>query len=1031
MMHFGGEFKQRRGINLGGSSTARAAADRAELLRKAQAERQLRERERLRLRAAARIQAFVRGRWAAAAARAALRAEWDHIMDVGLLATATEAVLGRDDRALRRSAAAERISLATAMLVFFYREHIDGDRLASFCRCVTSVDPLVSDLPLLFVPFDSSCSRWPFRLRQFLSIVVKTLRDWDSSRMISDLEPECLTRVVSIAFSNDNWLKVRSSQSIRSSLMERSLADGVLVSVSSLVDSFSEKSTSNAISFLSSLLQEYEDYADREKFIKRLTELFCRPLLVVQAGSIWTPDVTKRLPLMELLLCIRNGDLKTILAVEDEPFVRCMLGLLSNLASMNMIEIVTELASDVSHYLLALERVMSLLPAHLSSAFETPASSPIDETSDDEDAEQESATNTIAPVTLSLITKTAFRDSIKQLVSESHVRTISRLSTRTNLGTVASYFNLVFRWWPSRKSAVLKILLYQVNSPLLLDGVEYLRGTLLWASSESRNSAEWTTLLNDSSNEQSWSMLAFLSELFSRLHLSMGDDEFFGSKNAAMIPHLVKLSAIGRNACFVLVWSRQFEKEVGQNRNFTSTIVSFIEQLYARDSRRPFCPKGHWLMVSETDADAFAQHAMVDKDDPISPGATRTVIESWQAVLDKIPFVIPFSSRVNILRSWISKDKATYGMEEVGWIQPRARVTIRRDRIIEDGFDQLNALGPALKRRVAITFVSDQGLVEAGIDGGGVFKEFLTELSKEVFSPKAGLFVSTTENLLYPSTQATNSEQFHQKLKYMEFVGRVVGKAIYEGILMDVGFAGFFLAKWLGRASYLDDLPSLDPVLYNGLLELKTHTGNVEEDFSLNFTSTEELMGRREEVELIPGGSALPVNNENRLEYIIRMADYKLNKRIRHQSAAFFSGLKDLIDPRWLRIFNQQELQMLLGGENTPIDIADLKRNVVYGGDFHEQHPTMRNFWEVVEEMSEENRRLLVKFVTSCARPPLMGFSELRPNFCIRQSVEAEDRLPTASTCVNLLKLPAYRDKETLKQKLNYAITYGAGFELS
>ena len=41
------------------------------------------------------------------------------------------------------------------------------------------------------------------------------------------------------------------------------------------------------------------------------------------------------------------------------------------------------------------------------------------------------------------------------------------------------------------------------------------------------------------------------------------------------------------------------------------------------------------------------------------------------------------------------------------------------------------------------------------------------------------------------------------------------------------------------------------------------------------------------------------------------------------------------------------------------------------------------------------------------------------------------DRLPTASTCMNLLKLPEFNDEETLRQKLLYAIESGAGFELS
>ena len=41
------------------------------------------------------------------------------------------------------------------------------------------------------------------------------------------------------------------------------------------------------------------------------------------------------------------------------------------------------------------------------------------------------------------------------------------------------------------------------------------------------------------------------------------------------------------------------------------------------------------------------------------------------------------------------------------------------------------------------------------------------------------------------------------------------------------------------------------------------------------------------------------------------------------------------------------------------------------------------------------------------------------------------DRLPSASTCYNMLKLPNYRRASTLKEKLLYAVTSNAGFELS
>jgi len=86
-------------------------------------------------------------------------------------------------------------------------------------------------------------------------------------------------------------------------------------------------------------------------------------------------------------------------------------------------------------------------------------------------------------------------------------------------------------------------------------------------------------------------------------------------------------------------------------------------------------------------------------------------------------------------------------------------------------------------------------------------------------------------------------------------------------------------------------------------------------------------------------------------------------------------------------------------------------------------------FWSVVESLTEEEKRMLLKFVTSRSRTPLFGFKNLIPNFAIHPS--GQERLPTASTCLNLLKLPPIQDFDLLKDKLICAITSDSGFELS
>lgn len=71
-------------------------------------------------------------------------------------------------------------------------------------------------------------------------------------------------------------------------------------------------------------------------------------------------------------------------------------------------------------------------------------------------------------------------------------------------------------------------------------------------------------------------------------------------------------------------------------------------------------------------------------------------------------------------------------------------------------------------------------------------------------------------------------------------------------------------------------------------------------------------------------------------------------------------------------MFNQQELQILLGGVDTPIDVDDLRTNTQYGGLYGEDQPTIQAFWRVVESFTQDQKRALLRFVTSCSRPPLL-----------------------------------------------------------
>lgn len=460
-------------------------------------------------------------------------------------------------------------------------------------------------------------------------------------------------------------------------------------------------------------------------------------------------------------------------------------------------------------------------------------------------------------------------------------------------------------------------------------------------------------------------------------------------------------------------------------------------------------------------------------------------------VLQNMPFSIPFDTRVQIFRQFVFLDQSRrrggdpdpdmwrmsimHGTMPPGHMNigqdglSRHHAKIRRNQLFEDAFDQFYELGDGLKEPIQITFVDQFGSIEAGIDGGGVTKEFLTSVTKEVFrtDKNSSLFATNDQNLLYPNPSsldqrkqflklaglAENSLDWQESIKDLlrqyEFLGRIVGKCLYEGILVDIGFAGFFLLKWAASGSTgvesryranINDLRDLDESLYQGLLKLKNYPGNVE-DFGLDFTITDTVSLPDSPTQtitrdLMPNGSNIPVTNENRPLYVSYVARHRLQVQPYLQTHAFLKGLGEIIKPSWLSMFNQSELQTLIGGDSSEIDVDDLRRNTAYGGAYHREngvteHATIKIFWQVMKELDDSDRRKVLKYVTSTPRAPLLGFSQLNPAFSIRDAGEDEDRLPSTSTCVNLLKLPRYSNAKTLREKLLYAVNAGAGFDLS
>lgn len=534
----------------------------------------------------------------------------------------------------------------------------------------------------------------------------------------------------------------------------------------------------------------------------------------------------------------------------------------------------------------------------------------------------------------------------------------------------------------------------------------------------------------------------FFFSAYAYLLVVLRDKKFFDEQSPFTLGEQRSI-AVAVNTIVVRTHISSQTHSISVNLQRTVDAASaLLHALTARDARRSFCSKNLWLAPNsmKLSPSVAASALQCQIDDGVHTQMT--------GLLNDCPQSISFDERVKIFRELIKADrkKAGYRPQAGGadashrdsFIRPVANLVTRRESVLEDTMASILPLGSKARGRILVKFVNAAGQEEAGIDAGGLFKELLSVVTEQSMDPNRGLFTTNASGLVYPSPRAADT---HEGILQLEMVGMMVGKGMYEGILQNINMAPFFAATILGTPRTIDDIPSLDEELARSIVQILEYDGEVS-DLCLDFTCTEEVYGKILTKELVPGGSDVEVNDSNKLLYVHLLADYHLNRRIAAPMMAFMRGLTHIIDRRWLRLFNSKELSLLLSGGESAIDVEDWEKHTKYSGGYTASSTAVKNFWRTMRKFSPEQRQNVLKFVTSSPRPPLQGFKHLNPPFVIhRVRCEASvlalvggadvKRLPSASTCFNMLKLPNYRRLSTLERSVAYAAESRAGFELS
>ena len=268
----------------------------------------------------------------------------------------------------------------------------------------------------------------------------------------------------------------------------------------------------------------------------------------------------------------------------------------------------------------------------------------------------------------------------------------------------------------------------------------------------------------------------------------------------------------------------------------------------------------------------------------------------------------------------------------------QCHVKVRRTHIFEDSYAEIMRQSPNdLKKRLMVKFDGEDGL-----DYGGLSREFFFLLSHEMFNPFYCLFeYSAHDNYTLQINPHSGINPEH--LGYFKFIGRVVGLAIFHRRFLDAFFIGAFYKMILKKRVSLPDMEGVDAEFHRTLSWAMEN--DVTDVIYSTFSVEDERFGEKVTVELKPGGKDIEVTNENKKEYVELITEWRIQKRVEEQFNAFVTGFHELIPADLINVFDERELELLIGGI-ADIDVDDWKKHTDYRG-YTESDVVVQHFWKV------------------------------------------------------------------------------------
>ncbi|XP_029605795.1 probable E3 ubiquitin-protein ligase HERC3 isoform X1 [Salmo trutta] len=398
-------------------------------------------------------------------------------------------------------------------------------------------------------------------------------------------------------------------------------------------------------------------------------------------------------------------------------------------------------------------------------------------------------------------------------------------------------------------------------------------------------------------------------------------------------------------------------------------------------------------------------------------------VDQTPAIFCRYPFLMNLQSKINVfnINAALTMNPPNnlqrtgmwpFDMFPVAAPAPFFELRLRRASLIEDTFHQLSvAYHSTFKRSLVVYLDEDAKLTD-------VYKrDFFLHLFDKLLVPESGMFMYNDTNTLawFPAKPRVEEKRYF-------LFGVLCGMALYNNNMVHLPFPMAFFKKLVNIKPSLEDLREFSPIEAGSLQYILDYPDDDVENMDMTFS----VMWGDVAVELDPKETGKLVTSANKKEFVDTYVNYVFNQSVEVVFEEFRKGFFKVCDMDVVEFFQPEELRgVMVGKEN--FDWETLKQNTVYEGEYHAGHPNIVTFWEVFEELTEDQKKAFLLFLTGCDRVPILGMNQ------IRMSVQtllnsSQQHFPEALTCHSLLQLPIYPSKETLQSRLIEAVGHNRGF---